>query len=63
MFRPIAHYASKRRFSSGASAAIQDSAVPPSVRGLCPSAARSDLCRLASETLDACNRVDPVLDP
>ena len=45
---PIAHLTSKRRFSSCASAAIQDSAAPPSVRGLRRSAARSYLCRLAS---------------
>ena len=60
--RPIAHYVSKRRFSSRASAAIQDSAAPPSVRSLCRSAARSYLCRLASETRDAWNRADPIFD-
>ena len=60
--RPIAHYVSKRRFSSRASAAIQDSAAPPSVRSLCRSAARSYLCRLASEARVAWKRADPIFD-
>ena len=61
-YRPIAHRASKCRFSSGASAAIQDSAALPSMLNLCRSAARSNLCRLASETCDAWNRADPSFD-
>ena len=56
-------YANKRqkilRLSSGASAAIQDSAVPPSVRSLCCSAARSYLCRLASGSPVAWNTAGP----
>ena len=60
--RPIADYVSKRRFSSCVSAALQDSAVPPSVRFFCRSAARSNLCRHESETCDAWNRADPSFD-
>ena len=51
-----------RRFSSAASATIQNSAAPPSVRGLCGSAAHSYLCRLGSYTGDAWNRADPIFD-
>ena len=57
-FRPVAH----RRFPSGTSAAIQDFAASPCVRGLCRSAARYDICRLASETRDAWNRADAIFD-
>ena len=60
--KPIPHYASKRRFSSGASEALQDSAAPPSVWGMCRSAARSYLFRLASETRVVWNRDGLIFD-
>ena len=41
---------------------MQDSATPPSVRGLWRSATRSYLCRLASETRVALSRAGPIFD-
>ena len=49
-------------FSSGVSAAIQDSVAPPGVRGLWHSAVRSNLRHRTSETCDAWNRGDPIFD-
>ena len=60
--RLITHKASERQFLCSASAAIQDSAAPPSVRGLCHSAARSYLRCLMSETLTTWNRADPIFN-
>lgn len=59
--RPVAHWASKLRFSSGTTATIQDSTAPPSVRSLCRLAARSKCRRLALETRDAWKRADSIL--